>query len=307
LATSCSATRIDATSFQEHYPRIRQERVAQGLGVRGGRREDSGEDKASGRSPGASCAGPDYGSRPGRSRRSTGLSARATVTALGATSAAETSRLISVDEIETEVRSSPLALAVLSLLHAAPLHPYAMQRLLKEWGKDQVINVGQRANLYKTIKRLLQAGLIAVRQTERDQQYPERTVYELTESGRRVAHNWLTEMVVRPRNEFAQFPAALSFLMMLTPDEARTALEQRASALRAQLATIEADLANYGATLPRVTLMDDEYQRTIISAELAWVDGVLADLSTGALSWSDEDFAALGSYLSEAGLSPVTE
>ncbi|HKD89571.1 MAG TPA: PadR family transcriptional regulator [Streptosporangiaceae bacterium] len=212
-----------------------------------------------------------------------------------------------MDEIETEVRSSPLALAVLSLLHAAPLHPYAMQRLLKEWGKDQVINVGQRANLYKTIKRLLQAGLIAVRQTERDQQYPERTVYELTESGRRVAHNWLTEMVVRPRNEFAQFPAALSFLMMLTPDEARTALEQRASALRAQLATIEADLANYGATLPRVTLMDDEYQRTIISAELAWVDGVLADLSTGALSWSDEDFAALGSYLSEAGLSPVTE
>jgi DNA-binding PadR family transcriptional regulator len=74
--------------------------------------------------------------------------------------------------VDAEFRSSPLALAVLSLLHAAPLHPYAMQRLLKLWGKDSVINVGQRANLYKTIKRLDQAGLIAVRQTERDQQYP---------------------------------------------------------------------------------------------------------------------------------------
>jgi DNA-binding PadR family transcriptional regulator len=206
--------------------------------------------------------------------------------------------MISVDKIETEVRSSPLALAVLSLLHAAPLHPYAMQRLLKEWGKDNVINVGQRANLYKTIKRLLQAGLIAVRQTERDQQYPERTVYELTEAGRRAAHNWLTEMVVRPRNEFPQFPAALSFLMMLTPDEARAALELRASALRGQLAAITANLAKFAPTLPRVTLMDDEYVQATISAELAWVDGVVADLSSGALSWSYEELAdALGAQL----------
>jgi DNA-binding PadR family transcriptional regulator len=203
-----------------------------------------------------------------------------------------------VEELETEVRSSPLALAVLSLLHAAPLHPYAIQRLLKEWGKDRVINVGQRANLYKTIKRLLQAGLIAVRQTERDQQYPERTVYELTEAGRRAAHNWLTEMVVRPRNEFPQFPAALSFLMMLAPDEARTALEQRATALRRQLRTLEAELASYAPALPRVTLMDDEYRRAVMSAELAWIDGVVADLGSGALSWSREQLAdALGAQL----------
>ena len=51
-------------------------------------------------------------------------------------------------------RPSPLAVAVLSLLHAGPLHPYAMQRLIKLWGKDRVVNVGQRANLYKTIRRL---------------------------------------------------------------------------------------------------------------------------------------------------------
>ncbi|HUB40336.1 MAG TPA: PadR family transcriptional regulator [Streptosporangiaceae bacterium] len=215
-----------------------------------------------------------------------------------------------MEEPETEVRSSPLALAVLSLLHAAPLHPYAIQRLLKEWGKDKVINVGQRANLYKTIRRLLQAGLIAVRQTERDQQYPERTVYELTDAGRRAAHDWLTDMAARPRNEFPQFPAALSFLMMLTPEEARAALEQRASALRGQLSAIETDLTNYGPTLPRVTLMDDEYQRTVIGAELAWIDGVLADLSTGSLTWSYEDLAALGTQMApDSGieiLSPAT-
>jgi len=196
---------------------------------------------------------------------------------------------------ESEFRASPLALAVLSLLYAAPLHPYAIQRLLKLWGKDKVVNVGQRANLYKTIRRLDEAGLIAVRQTERDQQYPERTVYELTDAGRSAAHSWLTDMLARPRNEFPQFPAALSFIMLLPPDEAGTALEQRAAALRDQLAAIEADLQTYGAELPRVVLMDDEYQRAVIGAELAWVEGVAADLRKGDWTWSDKDFEGAAS------------
>jgi DNA-binding PadR family transcriptional regulator len=191
---------------------------------------------------------------------------------------------------ESEFRASPLALAVLSLLHAAPLHPYAMQRLLKLWGKDHVINVGQRANLYKTIRRLDEAGLIAVRQTERDQQYPERTVYELTDAGRHAAHSWVTDMLARPRNEFPQFPAALSFIMLLTPDEALAVLEQRAIALRDQLAQVDTDLRTYSGTLPRVVLMDDEYQRTMISAELNWVEGVAADLRSGDWAWTYEEF-----------------
>jgi DNA-binding PadR family transcriptional regulator len=189
--------------------------------------------------------------------------------------------------MESEVRPSPLALAVLSLLHAAPLHPYAMQRLLKEWGKDGVVNVGQRANLYKTIRRLLEAGLIAVRHTERDQQYPERTVYELTDAGSRATVDWLTEMLALPRNEFPQFPAALSFMMLLPPAHTRAVLAQRAEALRVQLAAMDASLQAM-ASLPRAVGMDDEYQRAMIAAELAWVSGVVADLDSGALTWNKE-------------------
>ncbi|HEY7323389.1 MAG TPA: PadR family transcriptional regulator [Streptosporangiaceae bacterium] len=190
--------------------------------------------------------------------------------------------------MENEVRPSPLALAVLSLLHAAPLHPYAMQRLLKEWGKDTVVNVGQRANLYKTIRRLLEGGLIAVRQTERDQQYPERTVYELTEPGSRATVEWLTEMLALPRSEFPQFPAALSFMMLLPPAEAAAVLAQRADALRGQLAATDTTLQSM-ASLPRAVGMDDEYQRAMLAAELAWLDGVVADLESGALTWTKEE------------------
>ena len=65
----------------------------------------------------------------------------------------------------------------------------------------------RRANLYKTIKRLHEAGLIAVRQTERSRQYPERTIYELTDEGRAVGERWLVDMLRNPRNEYPEFPA----------------------------------------------------------------------------------------------------
>jgi DNA-binding PadR family transcriptional regulator len=199
--------------------------------------------------------------------------------------------------MEPDVRPSPLGLAVLSLLHAAPLHPYAMQRLLKLWGKDKVINVGQRASLYKTIRRLELAGLVAVRQTERDQQYPERTVYELTASGRDVARAWLVGMLAQPHNEFPRFPAALSFFMMLSPAEAAEVLEQRATALRGELASLDADLSGHSADLPRVFLVDDEYLRAMTAAELSWLEDVLRDLRSGAWTWGDEDLAGLAESL----------
>lgn len=107
------------------------------------------------------------------------------------------------------IRSSPLSLALLGLLEFGPLHPYGIQRLMKLWAKDQVVNVGPRANLYRTINRLHKAGLIAVLQTEHNLRFPERTVYELTEEGRATEKEWLAEMLSSPRYKFPSSPRHL--------------------------------------------------------------------------------------------------
>jgi DNA-binding PadR family transcriptional regulator len=189
---------------------------------------------------------------------------------------------------------SPLALAVLSLLEVGPLHPYGLQRLIRLWGKDAVVNVGQRASLYKTIGRLERAGLVAVRHTERDQSFPERTVYELTDDGRRQGREWLEDMLGSPRNEFPRFPAALSFAMLLGPGDLLALLERRSAALRERVAGLDRELGEY-AHLPRVTLIESEYQRAVVAAELEWVDAVAADLRSGELTWSHEELASLAS------------
>ena len=207
--------------------------------------------------------------------------------------------------MDTPFRPSPLALAVLGLLVGGPLHPYGIQRLLKQWGKDDVVNVGQRANLYKTIKRLHDAGLIAVRQTERAQQYPERTVYELTEAGREAVGEWLADLLATPRQEFPWFPAALSFAMLLGPGQALAALERRAATLRDSLARLDDHLSHLQATLPRVTLLDDEYQRAIMAAELNWLTGLLDDLRSGALTWTADELRTF--VMAELGAEPPGE
>ncbi|BFV59246.1 PadR family transcriptional regulator [Kitasatospora sp. CMC57] len=184
-------------------------------------------------------------------------------------------------------------MTVLALLHYKPLHPYGVQRLLKEWGKDQVVNVGQRAGLYRTMDRLLAAGLIAVRETGRDAQYPERTVYEVTEAGSETAHRWLDEMLSVPKQEFPEFPAALSLLMMLTPEALRDALGRRVEALEAAIARQDEELARAAESgLPRIATLETGYVRAMTAAELAWVRDVLADLAQGRLAWSSEELLA---------------
>ena len=190
-------------------------------------------------------------------------------------------------------RGSPLALTVLALLHYKPLHPYGLQRLIQQWGKDQVVNVGQRASLYRTIDRLLAEDLIAVRATTRDQAYPERTEYEVTDLGRQVARDWLKAMLGTPRQEFPDFPAALSNLLLLTPDELADALEQRLAVLDATAAELDASLAAEATRgLPRIAMLESEYLHVVTTAEQQWVRSVIADIRSGKVPWSADALAA---------------
>ena len=188
-------------------------------------------------------------------------------------------------------RRSPLALAILGLLENGPMHPYGIQRLIKRWGKDKVVNVDQRASLYRMIDRLLEAGLITPGETDRDERYPERTTYHLTAAGRAATQQWLSEIVSTPRNEFPEFPAALSFLMLETPHGAQAMLEQRRDRLIKHVAELDAELAMEieGVEIPRIAMVEIEYLRAITDAELRWVTSILDELRDGSFTWNREE------------------
>ncbi len=195
------------------------------------------------------------------------------------------------ESVTSTFRRSPLALAILGLLENGPMHPYGIQRLIKRWGKDKVVNVDQRASLYRMIDRLLEAGLITAGETDRDERYPERTTYHLTDAGRAATQQWLAEIVSTPRNEFPEFPAALSFLMLETPKAAQTMLEQRRDQLIKRVDELDAELAMEieGLEIPRIAMVETEYLRAITDAELRWVTSILDELHAGSFTWDREE------------------
>ena len=217
-----------------------------------------------------------------------------TITSIVMTNIIVTSVIITGETMTTKktIRRSAIALALLAFLYEAPMHPYRMQQLIKERGKDEVINVRQRASLYQTIDRLLRAGLIAIREVERQQKWPERTIYELTQAGRETMLIWMREMLARPAHEFPEFPAALAYLSLLTPEDAQFQLEQRIQTLVAEVARIEAQLS-HATEIPRLFLVEMEYLRTILNSELTWVKSIVDDLDTGRLTWNAEWLRAM--------------
>jgi len=182
-----------------------------------------------------------------------------------------------------------LALVVLALLYEAPMHPYRMQQLIKERGKDEIVNVRQRASVYQTIDRLRRLGLIAPREKVREEKWPERTVYELTDEGRGTFREWMNEALSTRAREFPEFPVAVSLLGLLTPEEALRQLETRVAALEDEAARIDSQFGTAAAEgLPRLFLLETEYQRATLKTELEWVRAVVDDLRTGGLTWKEE-------------------
>ena len=194
-------------------------------------------------------------------------------------------------------KRSPLALAVLALLFEAPMHPYRMQSLLKSRGKEDVINIRQRGSLYQTIERLEREGLIAAEAVERTEGRPDRTVYAVTPTGRRVVIEWLRDMLAEPQNEFPEFPVAISFLALITAAETLSLLEARLASLIARENKLASDLETFSPILPRVLLLENEYLLAVGRADRQWVEAVVADLRSGKLDWSIEQLKAIAAHL----------
>jgi len=192
-------------------------------------------------------------------------------------------------------RRSTLAMVLLALLVEAPMHPYRMQQMIKERGQDQLVNVAQRNSVYQALDRLVRDGLARPGGTARDPGRPERTTYEITDTGAATLRRWLVEMLPTPAREFPEFPAALAFLPILAPDEVRSLLERRLIALAEKLAGV---VGQAPPGLPRLFLIEDEYRAAMLRAELEWVRALVRDLSEGGLTW---DAALIQTTLEQFG------
>ena len=194
-----------------------------------------------------------------------------------------------------------VGLTVLAMLSVRESHPYELQQSIVHTRKDYV--AGLPRSLYHAMDRLSAAGLIQPGETVRDGRRPERTVYRITNGGRRELMTQLSDLIERPELDRPTFTAAVSLLGSLPVPAAREALRTRASALREMITTGTAQLgALRDAGLPDVVLLELEYALAMRQAELDWTGTVAARLGSGALDWP----AALRADLLEKALHEAT-
>jgi len=174
------------------------------------------------------------------------------------------------------------ALTVLALLTTGPRHTYEMHRLMIDTHKDFV--TGLPRSMYHAVERLLRDELIEVVRTDRAAGRPERTVYGLTDAGRAELAERVRRLLEQPDPDATLFVAALSFLGCLSAPQAREALDARRAELERRIEGTRAGLAS-APPLPRLLLVEAEYEIARLTAERDWVAGLIADLDSGRLDW----------------------
>jgi len=187
-------------------------------------------------------------------------------------------------------RSNPLALAVLSCLYERPMHPYEVSQTLRVRAKDQSIRLNF-GSLYSVVESLEKRGFVVPTETVREGKRPERTIYAITDTGKRELVDWLSELVSTPVKEYLSFEAALSLLPGLPPEDAGRLLSDRCAALEVRLAQSRATRASAEAMqLPRLFVLEDEYRERLMEAELGFCQELLKEITDRSLE-GIEDWA----------------
>jgi DNA-binding PadR family transcriptional regulator len=181
---------------------------------------------------------------------------------------------------------TPLTLAVLSLLRERPRHPYEMQALVRERHVDEVVKL-RGGSLYDAIRRLADAGLIGLVDTERAGARPERTVYAITEAGVGMVDELIRDYLRTPAQEHPVFVTALAHILNVDAGTAAGLLRERLRAIQATYDEIAAQLSVRPPDMPRVVILEVEYAQMLRAAELAWLRAVVADIDAGRLPWLD--------------------
>jgi DNA-binding PadR family transcriptional regulator len=178
-----------------------------------------------------------------------------------------------------------LGLAVLSYLVQRPMHPYELSRTLRDNGDERSIRFNH-GSLYMVVQQLARAGFIAARETTREGQRPERTVYALTDAGRAELHDWMRELVEEPQHEYPAFVAALSLIAALPPDEVVALLRGRLARLGAQRAEIRVLVDGaLGQGLHPLFLVEEDYRTALLDAEIAFVERFIARIEDPRDGW----------------------
>jgi PadR family transcriptional regulator AphA len=140
---------------------------------------------------------------------------------------------------------------VLGLIAERPAHGFAVARVVARDGPIGRVYEIPRPVVYRSISRLVEAGLVQPRGVERGQGGPQRTVLRITPRGRRVLRAWLSQPVEHVRDLRTEFLAKLALLERVGADRGPLLADQRrvVAPIVAALAEQQQTVRNFDRTV----------------------------------------------------------
>jgi DNA-binding PadR family transcriptional regulator len=180
---------------------------------------------------------------------------------------------------------TPLGIAILGLLLEHPMHPYEMFQTFVARSEDRIVKV-RPGSLYHTVERLDRDGLVRATGTEREGNRPERTTYEITDTGHDRMLERITEMLAEWKYEYPEFPLALAEAHNLPRDTVIRLLQKRVLMLRGQLELVGRAVDQVeGKNLDRKYWIEASYLRVLTQAETDWIESLIDELKNGTIDW----------------------
>jgi DNA-binding PadR family transcriptional regulator len=164
---------------------------------------------------------------------------------------------------------------ILGLLAQQPMSGYDIRRLLKSL--SWLLGSPSFGKIYPALHALLGDGLVTVEVLSRPDK-PPRKIYSITESGRQALQEWIAQ----PAESSAKLRSFVMHLI-LVGDFSQAGLcvhlQQRRETVATHQLALEQTIEEWGERANAGQRLALEYGLATASAELAWLDSRLAQLS----------------------------
>ena len=134
--------------------------------------------------------------------------------------------------------SAPAEYIILGLLKSQPMHGYEMFQKFENSSLGEILHL-EMNQMYAFIKKLEKLGYIETT-SEPQETRPPRRIHALTQSGKDIFQEWLTQPVEKPRDIRIIFLLKLYFMQKYMPSAMSGLIDQEISACNTFLQHLEA-------------------------------------------------------------------
>jgi DNA-binding PadR family transcriptional regulator len=187
-------------------------------------------------------------------------------------------------------------LTLLGLLASKPMHGYELRQQMKTLDMEHWVDI-QPGSIYSALPRMASEGLLKVADVSHQGNRPTKTVYRITQAGRRELTRLLGEAWAKPASMAQPIDVALFFLWHLPPETIAARLEDRLATLDEMLGQLAhnrntlfgvMEAAPDDAPLPFVEMMTDlfDHAQQILDTERGWSARTLDRVRAGAFTFA---------------------